>query len=118
MSEYRLIHTQLNLFVTMRQPRSPLKRRKNGPVHATTARLGTCFALVGKKYLMSPRELHAIVERVRCEFLEMPGLRVTPPQAARLWGLDLRSCEAVIDALIRSAFLKRTSSGAVARLEQ
>jgi hypothetical protein len=48
----------------------------------------------------------------------MPGLRVTPPQAARLWGLDLRSCEAVIDALIRSAFLKRTSSGAVARLEQ
>jgi hypothetical protein len=72
----------------------------------------------GNKYPMSPLELHAVVERVRGEFMEMPGLRLTPPQAARLWGLDLRSCEAVIDTLIRSEFLKRTSSGAVARLEQ
>jgi hypothetical protein len=67
---------------------------------------------------MRPFEFHAVIERVRGEFLEMPGLRLTPPQAARLWGLDLRSCEAVIEALIRSDFLKRTSSGAVARIEQ
>ena len=66
---------------------------------------------------MSPMEFHSIVERVRCEFLEMPGLRLTIPQAARLWGLDRRSCEAVIDALIRAAFLKRTATGAVARVE-
>jgi hypothetical protein len=65
---------------------------------------------------MSPLEFHAVVERVRCEFLEMPGLQLTVPQAARLWGLDDGSCEAVIDALIRSAFLKRNESGAVARL--
>ena len=49
---------------------------------------------------MSPLELHALVERIRSEFLEMPGLRLTLPQASRLWGLDTRSCEAVIDALI------------------
>jgi len=60
-------------------------------------------------------EFQKLVERVRCEFLEMPGLRLTMPQAARLWGLDLPSCEAVVDALIRSAFLQRTASGAVAR---
>jgi hypothetical protein len=64
---------------------------------------------------MSPHELHAAVERVRCEFLEMPGLRLTLPQAARLWGLDLPSCEAVIDVLIRSDFLRRTTTGAVTR---
>jgi len=66
---------------------------------------------------MSPLEFHAVVERVRCEFLEMPGLRLTLPQASRLWGLDLPSCEAVMDVLIRSAFLRRTASGAVARIE-
>jgi hypothetical protein len=66
---------------------------------------------------MSPIELHTIVERVRSEFLEMPGLRLTIPQAARLWGLDQRSCEAVVDALTRAAFLKRTATGAVARME-
>jgi len=74
------------------------------------------------QHAMSPLELEAIefrklVDRVRCEFLEMPGLRLTMPQAARLWGLDLPSCEAVVDVLIRSAFLQRTVSGAVARVE-
>ncbi len=76
---------------------------------------------------MSPRELealevqrlafHKLVERVRSEFLEMPGLRLTMPQAARLWGLDVASCEAVVEVLIRSAFLQRTASGAVARVD-
>ena len=74
--------------------------------------------LTRNKHLMSPLELRAVVDRVRGEFLEMPGLQLTPPQAARLWGLDLGSCEAVIDSLIRSAFLKRTASGAVTRVEQ
>ena len=37
-------------------------------------------------------EFHALVERARGEFLEMPGLRLTIPQAARLWGLDTDSC--------------------------
>jgi hypothetical protein len=62
-------------------------------------------------------EFQRLVERVRCEFLEMPGLRLTLPQAARLWGLDLPSCEAVVDALVRREFLQRTASGAVARID-
>ena len=71
---------------------------------------------------MLPGELHALefqrlVDRVRGEFLEMPGLRLTMPQAARLWGLDGPACEAVVDALVRSEFLQRTASGAVARVD-
>ena len=71
---------------------------------------------------MTPRDPAApafsqLVDRVRCEFLEMPGLRLTIPQAARLWGLDLPSCEAVVDVLIRCEFLQRTASGAVARID-
>jgi hypothetical protein len=66
---------------------------------------------------LDPLEFHQLVDRVRSEFLEMPGLRLTLPQAARLWGLDLPSCEAVVDALIRSAFLQRTATGAVTRVD-
>jgi hypothetical protein len=71
---------------------------------------------------MPPVELRALefqrlVDRVRGEFLEMPGLRLTMPQAARLWGLDGPACEAVVDALVRSEFLQRTASGAVARVD-
>ena len=62
-------------------------------------------------------EFQRLVERVRGEFLEMPGLRLTMPQAARLWGLDRPSCEAVVDVLVRCEFLRRTASGAVARAD-
>ena len=62
-------------------------------------------------------DLEPTVRRVREEFLEMPGLRLTPPQARRLWGLDGDACQAVIDALVACAFLKWTAGGAVTRAE-
>ncbi len=66
---------------------------------------------------MSPIELRAVVERIRSEFLEMPGLQLTMPQAARLWGLDISACEQVVEGLVQSAFLRRTGSGAVTRAQ-
>jgi hypothetical protein len=80
------------------------------------ARIGCC-SLDREIYAMSPIELRAVVERIRCEFLEMPGLQLTMPQAARLWGLDITACEQVVDVLIQSAFLRRTGSGAVTRAD-
>lgn len=53
------------------------------------------------------------IRRVRAEFLEMPGLKLTVPQAQRLWGVDCRTCEAVIDQLTETQFLSRTRDGAV-----
>lgn len=47
----------------------------------------------------------------------MPGLRLTLPQAARLWGLDLPACRIVIDLLVGAAFLRWTAAGAVTRVE-
>ena len=55
--------------------------------------------------------------RVREEFREMPGLRLTPAQASRLWGLEPATCSAVIDRLIASAYLRWTSAGAVTRAD-
>jgi len=58
-----------------------------------------------------------LIQRVRSEFNEMPGLRLTPAQASRLLGLDHRSCERVINVLVRSAFLRWTPDGSVVRSE-
>ena len=55
-----------------------------------------------------------MIDRVRGEFNEMPGLRLTPEQAARLWGLDRTSCNKVLRALVSSSFL-RWSHGFVVR---
>ena len=62
-------------------------------------------------------DLEIIARRVRAEFREMPGLRLTPAQARRLWGLEVETCHAVIDALVASAFLRWTHAGAVTRAE-
>ena len=57
----------------------------------------------------------SIVERVRGEFIEMPGLQLTMAQAARLWGLDLTACRNVVDVLVESAFLRWTAGGKIVR---
>ena len=62
-------------------------------------------------------ELEDVVQRIREEFREMPGLRLTPAQATRLWGLELHICRAVIDALVAAAFLRWTAGGRVTRAE-
>jgi hypothetical protein len=69
---------------------------------------------MGTEYTM---EQQGLLERVRGEFMEMPGLRLTPAQAARLWGLDSRACEHVIESLVRAAFLRWTVGGRVMRAD-
>jgi hypothetical protein len=63
-------------------------------------------------------EHHHLVERVRSEFREMPDLRVTPAQAARLCGLDDASCHRVIATLVGTAFLRWTRTGMLVRSER
>jgi hypothetical protein len=55
-------------------------------------------------------------ERLRGEFLEMPGLRLTTQQVQRLCGIDLRMCQAALDALVDARFLCVKSDGRYARL--
>ena len=43
--------------------------------------------------------------RVRAEFMEMPGLKLTIPQAARLFNLDAARCARVFDALVSHGVL-------------
>jgi hypothetical protein len=60
-------------------------------------------------------DFETMVRRVRTEFLEMPGLRLTFAQAMRLWSLSEGDCQRVIDALIGICFLQKTSTGEVVR---
>jgi hypothetical protein len=55
--------------------------------------------------------LESLVARVRGEYSEMPGLRLTFAQACRLWQVDMSTCEMLLDQLVREGFLCRTDSG-------
>lgn len=53
-----------------------------------------------------------IIRRIRGEYLEMPGLSLTLPQAQRLWGLDQGFCHDLLNTLVETGFLARTERGA------
>jgi hypothetical protein len=57
----------------------------------------------------------ALLRRVRAEYLEMPGLGLTPRQAARLWGVDVAMSQLLLARLAQSGFLWRNHSGAYVR---
>jgi len=63
-----------------------------------------------KEALMLSPEL--LVARIRGEYREMPGLRLTFAQACRLWQVDASTCEAVLQTLLAEGFLVRTADGA------
>jgi hypothetical protein len=58
-----------------------------------------------------------LVERIRGEFNEMPGLQLTLDQAAKLWGMDQAACRAVVEALVDAAFLRWTPGGMIVRAQ-
>jgi hypothetical protein len=48
----------------------------------------------------------AVVTRVRGEYREMPGMRLTLDQAMKLWMLDRKTCSAVLNSLVAAHFLE------------
>jgi hypothetical protein len=46
-----------------------------------------------------------IVSRIRSEYDDMRGMRLTLPQAARLFGLDMTRCARVLDTLVTNGVL-------------
>jgi hypothetical protein len=61
-------------------------------------------------------ENDALVERIRAEYLEMPGMTLRLEQVARLCGIERSICKLVLDALVDVKFLCVKADGAYARL--
>ena len=56
-----------------------------------------------------------ILQRIKSEYIEMPGLALRPEQVQRLCGVDGASCQFVLEALVESGFLSKRSDGAYGR---
>ena len=56
-----------------------------------------------------------VVDRVRMDFVEMPELELTLPQAIRLWTLGADDCRYVIDSLVDAGFLAWTPKRTIVR---
>jgi hypothetical protein len=51
-------------------------------------------------------DMQQLCTRITCEYLEMPGLSLTLPQATRLWNADEGSCARVLERLVAFGFLR------------
>ena len=59
--------------------------------------------------------LAGLRRRVRDEYREVPELKLTKPQAMRLFGVAPSVCAAVLRALVMENFLSRTGEGQFVR---
>jgi hypothetical protein len=63
------------------------------------------------------RTIQDVLDRLRDEYREMPGLRLKPEQVQRLCGIEQTGCQLVLDSLVDEGFLRevgrrlRTSDG-------
>ena len=55
-----------------------------------------------------------LIARIRGEYREMPGLRLTLAQACRLWQVETATCEVVLQTRVAEDFLIRTTNGFMA----
>jgi hypothetical protein len=61
------------------------------------------------------RAIATLLQRIRSEYQEMPGLKLTDAQARRLWNIDGPTCRLVLTTLLDQRFLKRTPTGTYVR---
>jgi hypothetical protein len=64
---------------------------------------------------LSPFSFDDLVERIRAEFIEQPGLRLTESQGCRLWQVDRPTLRRVLATLTDAAFLTSSHDGRYAR---
>jgi hypothetical protein len=58
------------------------------------------------------RDASHLLELIRAEYKEIPGLKLTKPQARRLWSLEPHVCDALLETLTATQFLTKTRQDA------
>jgi hypothetical protein len=64
------------------------------------------------------RTTQDVALRIRAEYIEMPGMRLTFQQVQRLCGIEPSLCKIALDSLVAAKFLEVTGAGAYARLTE
>ena len=59
-----------------------------------------------------------VLQRLRAEYLEMPGMKLRIEEVERLCGIEPPTCKLALDALVKAQFLSVTSEGSYVRLTE
>ena len=69
--------------------------------------------VVDRQTTRRPEWLGCVLEHIREEYDDMPGLCLTAPQAQRLWALDAETCRAALASMVEAGFLRVSRYGYV-----
>jgi hypothetical protein len=58
------------------------------------------------------------LQRLRAEYLEMPGLRLRAVQVQRLCGIEPAACRTLLDTLVGEKFLRANIDGTYTRVTE
>jgi len=64
------------------------------------------------------RTIQDVRDRLRSEFMEMPGLQLTAQQVERLCGIESSVCRLVLNVLVETHFLSLGQDGRYTRVTQ
>ena len=77
--------------------------------------MATSFARMTRPTVAVESADPTLVERLRAEYLEMPGMSLTLDQVVRLCGIERPACQRALDALVHAKFLSLNADGVYAR---
>ena len=66
--------------------------------------------------MIKPAAPHTL-QRIRAEYLEMPGLTLSAEQVQRLCGVERAVCDAALETLVASGFLSMRADGGYGRFK-
>lgn len=81
------------------------QRALDSPVRHKAIRGDECRDIMACAYVIEP----GICRRILGEYEDLPGLRLSVRQAARLWSLELAYCEATLEFLVAEGLLRRSA---------
>lgn len=59
-----------------------------------------------------------LVQRLRAEYIEMPGMKLTIEQVRRLCGIEETICRTVLESLVQTRFLFLRADGTYVRVTE
>ena len=74
-----------------------------------------CLPAVGVVTPLDDAEYARALQRIRAEYLEMPGMQLTALQVQRLAGVNALTCARVLEELVMTGVLRRAIDGTFCR---
>jgi hypothetical protein len=78
-------------------------------------RLNRNTRVIGAKERIVMMTTNDVIQRLRAEYIEMPGMRLTAAQVQRLCGIEQTLCRSVLESLVRTRFLCLRPDGTYGR---